>query len=616
MANTVIMVTSECKPFVKVGGLADVPYNLSLALRQKGYDVAVIMPRSGCNRHEECVSARKSRVTLPFGSSEVPFEITEALTEHGVWYYLIGGGKWQDAEPYPQDPEQSKVGENKWVREKALEFCKGAHLVAKSMLTVPQIPGAPRVQTQDFSDEKVVIHAHDWMSAFLLPLVKIDPAISPTPPCMYTIHNYFYTQFRASGTIREDKRKHTITLPHAISDYRFPWLTSYYLDNPKGFVDPFDHLIKFDRTGVYFADVVTSVSEDYKDTLMGQEELSYWTRGGLKKFYGILNGIDTEKHSPRAILRLKEDIPGVSKLEDRLDVSIEDISDPKSVEDVLANKRKAKILLFELMNRWKSADYIPEQWSKRKPTIAKNVAKFNLSWGPDDPLLLMIGRMQWQKGPDLFLRSLPFLVPEREPNARYIIAGSGIGVFEMKNPLRDIMNSDGKLYSENSVFINEYVPQSVCDLMYLAADGFVVPSRYEPCGLTPLEAMATGGTPSVVTPIGGLKEIVKDNITGIHIERCRKRTPTGLEPDPASIADAVCELLELERHDYAGVIENCFKRVRDPSLSWASVADRYVDCYNVGIRAYANFLRMRIEEGEGLRKNERADWQNRYGVRI
>ncbi len=602
MANTVIMVTSECKPFVKVGGLADVPYN-----------VAIILPRSGCKKPPECISSSTSKVRVPYKSSDVEFEIVEAFTKDKIWYYLVGGGEWQDHDTYPQDPEQDRTGENKAVREKAQEFCLGAHTIIRSMLSNVCVPGVPRVQTRNACGEKVIIHAHDWMSAFVLPLVKIDPAIVPTPPCMYTIHNYFYTQFHATYKVHERKGGQ-ISVPHAISDYKFDWLVDNYLKHSEGFVDP-GHSIKFDRTGVYFADVVTSVSEDYKNSLKSQEELDYWTRGGFKKFYGVLNGIDTKKHSPRSIIRLKEDIDNISKLENELNVSIDELASSKIPKIVLENKRKAKVLLFELLKKWKAVSYMPSRWSDAKTKVAGNIAKFNLDWSPDDPLFLMMGRIQWQKGADLFLRSLPGVV-EREPNIRFMIAGGGIPVFKGANPIRNIMNSNRALYKKHIVFINEYIPPSVRDLMYMAADGFVVPSRYEPCGLTPLEAMATGGTPSVVTPIGGLKEIVKDNITGIHIENFRQVGPIHFEPDPASVGDAICELLELERGNYLEVVANCFKRIKDPALSWSSVADKYLECYNVGIRSYAKFLRERIAKGKGPRKEERLSWQKIYGVRI
>jgi glycosyltransferase involved in cell wall biosynthesis len=125
--------------------------------------------------------------------------------------------------------------------------------------------------------------------------------------------------------------------------------------------------------------------------------------------------------------------------------------------------------------------------------------------GPADPIVLFVGRMTWQKGPDLLLRAIPEVLRHR-PTARFVFVGDG----DMRSALEGQASAAGLF---NSVrFLGARHGQDLVQL-FKSADVVCVPSRNEPFGIVVLEAWSAT-QPVVVTSSGGPREFVRDQETG------------------------------------------------------------------------------------------------------
>ncbi len=120
---------------------------------------------------------------------------------------------------------------------------------------------------------------------------------------------------------------------------------------------------------------------------------------------------------------------------------------------------------------------------------------------PDDgtPLATVVTRLTQQKGIDLIAPLVPLL--EQIP-VRVAILGSGDAVLSAQ--LRDL----AEVHPEQFAFIDGY-DEALSHQMFAGADLFLMPSRFEPCGLTQMQAMRYGAAP-VVTAVGGLVDTVPD----------------------------------------------------------------------------------------------------------
>jgi glycogen(starch) synthase len=121
---------------------------------------------------------------------------------------------------------------------------------------------------------------------------------------------------------------------------------------------------------------------------------------------------------------------------------------------------------------------------------------------PDERLVLLVGRLVYEKGFQLALEALaPIIVGSDSPApVRFVVAGSGTHEEALKQQARDL----GLM--EHGTFLG-WIGDDVLHSLYRIADLTVVPSLYEPFGLVALEAMASG-CPCIVADTGGLREVV------------------------------------------------------------------------------------------------------------
>ena len=126
---------------------------------------------------------------------------------------------------------------------------------------------------------------------------------------------------------------------------------------------------------------------------------------------------------------------------------------------------------------------------------------------PDERLVLLIGRLVYEKGFQLALEAMPGLI-EAVPGTRFLVAGSGTHEEELRRQAEEL----GLL--EHGTFLG-WIGDDVLHSLYRIADVCVVPSIYEPFGLVALEAMASD-CPCIVADTGGLREVVPHNEAGLR----------------------------------------------------------------------------------------------------
>jgi glycogen synthase len=176
---------------------------------------------------------------------------------------------------------------------------------------------------------------------------------------------------------------------------------------------------------------------------------------------------------------------------------------------------------------------------------------------PEEKLVLLIGRLVYEKGFQLALEAMPGLI-ERVPNARFLVAGSGTHEEELHRQADDLGLMD------HGTFLG-WIGDDVLHSLYRIADVCVVPSIYEPFGLVALEAMASG-CPCIVADTGGLREVVPDGEVGL---RFRPKDPEAL----AEVTERVLTDSELGRR----LVAEAYEHIR--LFDWADVAERTASVY-------------------------------------
>jgi glycogen(starch) synthase len=183
---------------------------------------------------------------------------------------------------------------------------------------------------------------------------------------------------------------------------------------------------------------------------------------------------------------------------------------------------------------------------------------------PDERLVLLVGRLVYEKGFQIALEAMPALI-ERLPDTRFIVAGSGTHEAELRRQAAELG------LGRHGAFLG-WIGDDVLHSLYRIADVCVVPSIYEPFGLVALEAMASG-CPCIVADTGGLREVVPHGEVGL---RFRAGDPDDLvEVTARVLSDAdLGGRLVAEAHDH----------VR--RFDWLDVAERTSATYDA-LRAEA-----------------------------
>ncbi|MBP5192569.1 MAG: glycogen synthase GlgA [Eubacterium sp.] len=406
----IAFIASECVPFIKTGGLADVVGTLPKKFDRTKYDVRVIIPNYMC---------------LPSKFKNNMKYITHFHMDIG-WKQQYVGVMYMEYEGVPVyfiDNEYYFNGYNiygdvKWDIEKFCYFCKAA------LSILPGIGFRPDI-----------IHCHDWQAGlvpvYLKTLFAGNPFYQGIKSVM-TIHNL---QFQGRWDIKTVQEYSGLP-----SDLFTPDKLEWHKD------------ASMLKGGLVYADKITTVSNTYAHEIQTPyygEGLDGLLQARWQSLWGIVNGIDYEVYNPKTdkALPAKYDIKTFKK-----------------------NRLKNKVALQN---------------------------KLGL---PEDPNAYMIGivsRLTDQKGLDLVDRAMNDIMTD---GTQLVVLGTGDRRYE--EMFQYYQGIHPAKLSANIYFSDELSHQ-----IYGACDSILVPSRFEPCGLTQLMALRYGALP-IVRETGGLKDTV------------------------------------------------------------------------------------------------------------
>lgn len=469
----ILSVASECAPFVKTGGLADVVGALPAALSAFGDDVRTLIP--GYPAVMARVKKAKAVLSLKgfFGGParvlSVRLEGLDLLVLEAKHLFDRKGGPYVDADgnDWPDNPE----------RFAALSYAAAEIAVQGAGDWMPE-----------------VVHGHDWQAG-LIPeyLHALQPEGARTP-FVLTIHNVAF-----HGNTDASRLKALRLDPWRLRQEHFEFWGQ----------------ISALKAGLTGADRITTVSQTYAEELMtpefgmGMDGVLRARRGDL---VGIVNGIDTEVWNP-------ETDPAISPY--------------KTPKGKTANKTALR-------------------------------KEFGLG-DADGPLCVLVSRLTEQKGIDLLIEALPTLLAR---GGQLALLGSGDKGLEIA--LRAVAAR------EPNVSVKIGYDEALSHRLMAGGDAILVPSRFEPCGLTQLYALRYGTVP-LVALTGGLA----DTIINASPAALARGVATGIQHFPITgeaLSNAFTRLCDL--YDDPKTWKTLQRNGMKQPVGWETSAAKYHDLYD------------------------------------
>ena len=405
----ILFTASECVPFVKTGGLADVVGALAPVLAKMGHEVRVILPMYsaiGQKWQEQMEYVLDFEVQLGWRRQYCGVQM---LKKDGVIYYFLDN-KYYFGRPYIYG-----LGGDEYERYGF--FCRAC------LNVLPLLDFCPDV-----------LHAHDWQSGMIPALLKIQYAHLPfyaNIRTMYTIHNLQYQGIFGIKEVQD-------VLGLGDSLWSSDKLECYGCAN-------------FMKAALVYADAITTVSPSYAEeitTAYYGERLDGLIRARHESVFGVLNGIDINEYNPE--------------------------TDP---------------MIYK--------NYTVEDMSGKAVNKAELQKSLGLEVNPDIPLIAMVGRLSNQKGLDLVDRVLGDIMEE---NGQLVVMGMGEARYTNLFSWAE-QQFRGKLAARFAM------DHELAHKLYAGADFFLMPSQFEPCGLSQLISLRYGTVP-IVRETGGLRDTV------------------------------------------------------------------------------------------------------------
>ncbi len=230
---------------------------------------------------------------------------------------------------------------------------------------------------------------------------------------------------------------------------------------------------------------------------------------------------------------------------------------------------------------------------------------------PTQPFVLFVGRITRQKGIIHLVNAIKWI----RPGVQVVLCAGAPDTPEIGREMAAAV-AHAKEETENQViWIAEMLPKEQVIALYSQAALFVCPSVYEPFGIINLEAMSCG-TPVVATSVGGIREVVVPELTGLLVP-IQARGETDFEPvEPERFAhDLATAINKVMGDDRLRLEMGRRSRERVEELfSWSSITRGTLQYYRelVGVRAEAGHgvtpdrgLAVEAAQSAGLRNNER-----------
>ena len=180
----------------------------------------------------------------------------------------------------------------------------------------------------------------------------------------------------------------------------------------------------------------------------------------------------------------------------------------------------------------------------------------------NEKIILYVGRLVYEKGIQNLIAAMPKVL-DRYHDSKLIICGRGGMIDELREQVK-------YLGIENKVYFAGYCDSKKMQKMYKCADVAVFPSTYEPFGIVAIESMLSG-TPTIVSDVGGLNEIIEHGVTGMK----------SYAGNANSIADSVLALL-FDPKLCANISQNAIKKVKE-NYNWSKITDSTYYVYQLAI---------------------------------
>ena len=406
----VLFVASECVPFIKTGGLADVVGSLPKYFNKDEFDVRVILPKYQCMRED--FKHQLQYVTHFYMELNWRQQYVGVLhlEYEGIHYYFI------DNEYYFSGPRP--YGNIHEDIEKFAFFSRAA------LSALPLINFQPDI-----------VHCHDWQTG-LIPVYLKDKfhegQFFANMKSIMTIHNL---KFQGIWDVK------------AVKD--ITGLPPYYFtpDKLEAYGDA-----NYLKGGIVYADAVTTVSNTYAEEIKMPfygENLDGLMRARSNCLYGIVNGIDYNEYNP-------ETDPFIPQHYNARTFRKEKVKNKRALQQELG--------------------------------LEQNDGKFMVG---------IVSRLTDQKGFDLIACMMDEMCQQ---DIQFVVLGTGEEKYE--NMFRHFAwKYPGK------VSANIFYSEALSHKIYAACDAFLMPSLFEPCGLSQLMSLRYGTIP-IVRETGGLKDTV------------------------------------------------------------------------------------------------------------
>jgi starch synthase len=414
----VVMITPECAPAAKVGGLADVVLGLSKELGIRGNAVEIVLPKYDCMRFDLITGLTKS-----FSDLWVPYN--QQWVHCDVYFGWMDGLKCFFIEPHL---EQNFFNRGVFYGhhddgERFSFFCRAA---MEFLLKSNKHPD--------------IIHCHDWQTG-LVPVLLYETyhhlGLGRSRVC-FTLHNVGHQGIHSESLLRQvGLNPAALMTPDRLLDDRRPGA------------------INLMKGGIVYSNFVTTVSPRYAEEIrqtvlgMGMQRLLATHH---QKIGGVLNGLDYSVWNPE----VDSNIPkryGISSLDQK---------------------------------------YVNKEALRHRLWLRSGMK----------PIVAFVGRLDPQKGVDLILHAVPYCL---ERGCQFVLLGSSLqsdintAFWNLKSRFNDYPDCHLEIgYNEE-----------LAHLIYAGSDILLVPSAYEPCGLTQIIALKYGTVP-VVRNTGGLADTVFD----------------------------------------------------------------------------------------------------------
>lgn len=480
----VVMATAEAIPFAKTGGLADVCGSLPLVLAARGHTVSLFMPayrkalQSGIAYSDSHVS-----FVVDIAGRSVAARILKSSLAPGVDVYLVD-------QPVYFDRDQLYGDQHGDYRDNCERFCFFSKCVVEA------------IERLQLSVD--ILHCHDWQTGLI-------PAYHKTnfgklhwyqnAANMMTIHNMAY-----QGRFWQHD------MPLTGLDWRyFNWQQMEFYGD-----------LNLLKTGIAFADIVTTVSPTYAKEIQTPAfgcGLDGVLRSKGNRVLGIVNGVDYRVWDP---------------------------SEDKHI----------------------AQSYSTSDWKTGKRACKEELQRtLGLPIRPEVPMIGLVGRLAEQKGWDLVKPLLQDWVDQVD--VQWAILGNGETRFAEALAELATRRSD-------RVGVRLEFSDALAHKIEAGSDIFLMPSRYEPCGLNQLYSLRYGTIP-VVHATGGLI----DTVVNCNPSTLDAQTATGFSFDSYDL-DSLKQCLQTAMETYSrqpDVWDTLVVRGMSQDWSWTNSAAAYEIAY-------------------------------------